>query len=344
MKHKKLYFGLLGTGVIIKDFHLPILLKNNRVTVTALGNKHADSLNKLAEEFDIKKTYTDFQEMAKDQHLDAVVIGLPNYLHAPVTIQMLKAGKHVLCEKPMAMTSPEAELMVKTAESTDRILMIAHMWRFDKEIHWLREVIDSGILGSIFKIKTQAIAVENNPSPNSWFLDNRYAGGGSFADMGIHSIDLISFLFHENIRPIKVFAQAGNYYHPASVEDTANAIIEYDNGITAIIETGWYHNFSDGPEGSVQVFGTKGYARTFPAEIRCTLYGAWGQYKPVMPERAQQCDLPMYEAQMDHFIDCMLNKNKAQPDKRQGLRSMILLDAVYESIRNGSSVAIDDKR
>lgn len=340
---ESLRFGVLGTGVIVKDYHLPILLKSDRAEVMALGNQHPDSLYRLADEFNIKKTYTDFEEMAHAEDIDVVVIGLPNYLHAPVTIQMLKAGKHVLCEKPMAMNSAEAELMEETAKSTDRILMIAHMWRFDREILWLREVIDSGMLGTIFKIKAQAVSLGNLlPTPKSWFWDKRYAGGGSFADMGIHSIDLISFLFHDKIRPLTVFAQAGNYFQSATVEDTANAIIQYDNGITAIVETGWYHNFVDGPEGAMQVFGTKGYARTFPTEVHCTVSGAWGQYKPVLPPRSQQCDLPMYEAQIDHFIDSVLGKKRPQPDGQQGLRSMVLLDAIYESIRTGSSVSISD--
>jgi len=338
---KRLRVGVLGTGVIVKDYHLPVLLKNDRAEVIALGNKHPDSLYRLADEFNIKTTYTDFETMAHDQDIDAVVIGLPNYLHAPVTIRMLEAGKHVLCEKPMAMSAAEAETMQHTAASTGRILMIAHMWRFDQEIRWLRAVIDSGVLGTIFKVKAQAVALGTLlPARNSWFWEKTYAGGGSFADIGIHVIDLISFLFHDSIRPRTVFAQAGNYFQAASVEDTANAIIRYDNGMSAIVETGWYHNFADGLEGAMQVFGMEGYARTFPTEMHYTVSGAWGQYRPVFPPRAQHCALPMYEAQMEHFLDSVLGKKRPEPDGQQGVQSMVLVDAIYESIRTGSSVSM----
>ena len=337
----KIRVGVLGTGVIVKDYHLPVLLKSDRADVVALGNKHPDSLYRLADEFNIKTTYTDFADMAHDEDIDAVIIGLPNYLHAPVTIQMLEAGKHVLCEKPMAMNAAEAERMQHTAASTDRILMIAHMWRFDHEIRWLREVIDSGVLGAIFKVKAHAVSLGTLlPARNSWFWDKTYAGGGCFVDMGVHSIDLISFLFHDSIRPRTVFAHAGNYFQAAPVEDTANAIIQYDNGMTAIIETGWYHNFFDGPEGAMQVFGTEGYARTFPTEMHCAISGAWGQYRPVFPPRAQQCNLPIYEAQMERFFDSVAGKNRPEPDGQQGVQSMVLLDAIYKSISTGSSVSV----
>lgn len=92
----------------------------------------------------------------------------------------------------------------------------------------------------------------------------------------------------------------------------------------------------------MQVFGTKGYARTFPTELYCNLSGEWGKYKPVMPPRVQQCDLPMYEAQMDRFTDCVLGKKKPEPDAEQGRKSVVLLEAVYESIPSGTSVAVSN--
>ena len=100
--------AVLGTGAIVREFHLPALLANERCEVAALGNLHPGSLEALARSHGIAKTYTDFDRLAEDPGIDAVVNALPNYLHAPVTIQMLQAGKHVLCEKPMALTPAEA--------------------------------------------------------------------------------------------------------------------------------------------------------------------------------------------------------------------------------------------
>lgn len=153
----KVRIGILGTGIIIRDYHLPILKNHPKAQVVAAANVHPDSLRRLAAEQGIPRAYTDLQAMADDPEIDAVVIGLPNYLHAPVTIQMLEAGKHVLCEKPMALSVTEGQEMIAASRRTGRKLMIAHMWRFDPETLWLRELVSSGTLGRVFKVKSHAI-------------------------------------------------------------------------------------------------------------------------------------------------------------------------------------------
>jgi UDP-N-acetylglucosamine 3-dehydrogenase len=123
----RLRIGALGTGIIIRDFHVLALQNHPKAEVVAAGNLHRDSLQQLANQFDIPKTYTSFEGMAADPNIDAVIIGLPNYLHAPATMQMLGAGKHVLCEKPMAMSVAEGQQMITAERRTGRKLMIAHM-------------------------------------------------------------------------------------------------------------------------------------------------------------------------------------------------------------------------
>lgn len=339
MTDGKVHLGILGTGSVFREFHAPVLVESKRVELVAAGNLRPGSLQALAKDLGIPKTYTDFALMAQDPEIDAVLIGLPNYLHASITIQMLEAGKHVLCEKPMALTVAEAQGMIDAADASGRKLMIAHMWRFDREIRWLRDVIDAGILGSVFKVKAQVVW-EEGPASDSWYVCPEYAGGGALTDMGVHPIDTISFLFHDNIRPTRVFAQTEAHFRPIDVEDTANVIIEYDNGMAALLEAGFYHNFSDGLPGSVQVFGTEGYARTFPTELHCRIEGAWGQYRPCMPPRRQHQDLAMYAAQLDHFVDCVLNDKPPTPGGSQGQRAVAVLEAAYRSARSGESVPL----
>ena len=340
MSIQKVRVGVIGTGLIIRDYHLPVLLANERAEVVAAGNLRAASLEALAREFGIPRIYSDLDLMAKDPEIDAVVIGLPNYLHAPVTIQMLQAGKHVLCEKPMATTVGEAQAMVDAADGSHKTLMIAHNWRFDRETRWLRDVIDAGVLGSVFKVKEHHVgAAGDGPPMDGWFARPEYTGGGALIDMAVHSIDTISFLFKDRIRPTRVFAQTGAYLFPIDVEDTANVIVEYDNGMTAIIEAGWEHPFLDGPEGAVQVFGTRGYARTLPAEMHCDIEGAWGQHRPCMPPRRRHGDRSMYTAQMAHFIACVLDGEEPASGGRQGLRAMTLIEAAYRSAETGTSVS-----
>lgn len=337
----KVRIGVLGTGIIIRDFHMLTLQDNPKAEVVAAGNLHPESLERLARDFGIPKTYTDFAEMARDSDIDAVVIGLPNYLHAPVTIQMLEAGKHVLCEKPMAMRVAEGEQMIETAQHTDRKLMIGHMWRFDREILWLRDLVVSGRLGKIFKAKSHAIWLYEGPPPGSWFIQRQFAGGGALADMGVHSIDTLRFVLG-NARPMKVFANVGTHFQDIELDDTATLLLEFEGGIATLIEAGWYHLYADGLEGYTQVYGTKGYARALPSELHTYVEGVWSVIHPEMPARQQQCDMSMYQAQMDHFLDCILHDKEPTPGGIDGLWAMRVLEAAYCSAETGEVVAISD--
>jgi predicted dehydrogenase len=335
----RVQIGVLGTGVIIRDFHMVTLQNHPKAEVVAAGNWRPESLARLAHDFGIPRTYTDFATMAADPDIDAVVIGLPNYLHAPVTVQMLEAGKHVLCEKPMAMSVAEAEEMIEAGERTGRRLMIAHMWRFDREILWLRDLVASGALGCIFKVKSHAIWLYEGPPPGSWFVQPQFAGGGALADMGIHSIDTLRYVLG-GARPTKVFASVGTRFEDAELDDTATVLLEFEGGIAGLIEAGWYHLYADGLEGYTQVYGTEGYARALPSELHTRVQGVWSVTRPEMPARKQQCDMPMYQAQMDHFIDCILKGKEPSPSGQDGLWAMRVLEAAYRSSRTCEAVTI----
>jgi len=335
----KLRIGVLGTGIIIREFHMLCLQNNPRADVVAAGNLHTESLERLVKQFGIPKAYTDFAAMARDPDIDAVIIGLPNSLHAPVTVQMLEAGKHVLCEKPMAITVAECEQMIEARERSGRKLMIAHMWRFDREIRWLRDLVASGTLGRVFKVKSHAIWLYEGPPLDRWFVQRRLAGGGALADMGIHSMDTLRFVLG-GARPTKVFADIGTHFQDIELEDTATLLLEFEGGIAGLIEAGWYHLYADGLEGYTQVYGTKGYAKAAPSELHAFVEGVWSVTQPRMPARKQQCDLPMYQAQMDHFLDCILEDKEPSPGGEDGLWAVRILEAAYQSAESGEAVAI----
>ena len=335
----KVRVGVLGTGIIVRDYHMLTLHNNPRVKVVAAGNLHADSLQRMASRYGIPKVYTDFGEMARDPDIDAVVIGLPNYLHAPVTIAMLEAGKHVLCEKPMALSVADCKAMMAAAEKANRRLMIGHMWRFDHEVTWLKNVVASGVLGDVFKAKAHSIWLYEGPPAGSWFVTREFAGGGAAADMAVHAIDTLRYLLGE-ARPRKVFATVGKVFRDNELDDTANLMLEFEGGVTAFVEAGWYHLYADGLEGYAQVYGNKGYASTFPSELHTHSEGVWSVTKPVMPARKQQCDMPMYFRQMEHFLDCVINDQPPVPGGNEGMWAVSTVLAAYESARTGQVVEI----
>jgi predicted dehydrogenase len=321
--------GVLGTGGIVRAGHLPALATNPRARVVALGNLRGASLETLARGYKVERTYTDFERMARDPDIDAVVNALPNYLHAPVSVRMLQAGKHVLCEKPMATTAAEARGMVAAAEAAGRTLMVAHVWRSHPAVRWLRDVVASGRIGTVFKARAHAVVVGRGPRPDSWFVRREESGGGALIDVGVHSIDTLAFVFGDRLKVAKVAARFGNYFRDCAVEDTADVRLEFDGGLVADVSAGWYHDHAGAPHGAVELFGTEGYARTLPAQLQCRVEGVRGTFTPAFTAEHPDEDLSVFAAQIDHFLDCVSGQCTPVCDGRHGLWDMTVVDAAY---------------
>jgi predicted dehydrogenase len=138
-----------------------------------------------------------------------------------------------------------------------------------------------------------------------------------------------------------VFANIGTHFEEIELDDTATVLVEFEGGISAIVEAGWYHLYADGLEGYIQVYGTQGYARALPSELHTCVEGVWSVIRPEMPERQDQVDMPMYQAQMDYFLDCILNNEEPVPGGSDGLWTMRMLEAAYRSAEIGQAVAIE---
>ncbi len=334
--------AVLGTGTVISRFHLPALLANSRAHLAAVCNLHRPSLEVLGREFGISQLTTDLDRIARDPQIDAVVIGLPNYLHAPVTVQMLEAGKHVLCEKPMAMSAGEARRMAEAARSAARTLMIGHVWRASPQVGWLRDLIDSGRLGRIVLLKGHSVA-RGGPARDGWFVRRQTAGGGALADVGIHAMDTVSYLFHDRVNALRVATRIDNRFAQLEVEDWASVHIEYENGAVAEIEAGWYDAAAVEPHGAVEVVGTEGAARTLPPRWKRQGEESWNDAPGLAGSRHPDDDRSIYNAQIEHFLDCILLDRLPPCDGWQGLRDMTLLEAAYKSARVGGPVETDDR-
>ena len=279
--------------------------------------------------------------MARDPEIDAVINALPNYLHAPVTISMLQRGKHVLCEKPMATTVSQARAMAAAADAARRKLMIAHVWRSSLEVQWLREIVRTGELGFITKAKAHAMVAGRGPQLDSWFVRPEMSGGGALADVGIHGIDTLSFLFDDRLNPVKVAARIANNERPLEVEDTANVVIEYDNGLVAEVEAGWYQAHASHPHGAIELFGAEGYASTLPARSEFGAENARRERPPSPGLQPSHIEPLMYAAQIEHFLSCILEDRQPACDGHQGVRNMIVLEAAYASAHGGCSISLE---
>jgi predicted dehydrogenase len=328
-----------GTGYISR-IHARAAQKLPGVELAAIVNHRPQSMAAFATEFDIPRRYAAVEDMLRDGDVDAISINTPNYLHAPQSIAALEAGVHVMVEKPMAMDAKEAAEMLAASERSGALLMVAHCWRFDEEVQWLKEQVDQGRIGQI--MRTKGYGVHVNWGPAGWFTQKRFAGGGALADVGIHAIDTARFLLGDP-QPVSVYARIGTYYREFDVDDTGVLLVNWDNDANSYIECGWWQPHCDGPEAATQLYGARGFGQLFPTLLKVPNPEA--QKVDVVKSgfkfpRKEQAPQGMYDAQMKHFVHCVETRETPIPGGREGVVNMKIVDAAYQSSRTGRVVEI----
>jgi predicted dehydrogenase len=266
----------------------------------------------------ICKRDDDWQAAVQSADVDAVVIGTPNSLHHPQAMAALRARKHVLLDKPMAVTVDQCEEIADTAAANGLTLLVGHMWRYRDEVIATRDRIASGSVGT--PIRTRGYGIHAGWGPSGWFTDPALAGGGALIDMGIHAIDTVRFLLGDP-EPVRVTASMGTAYGDYAVDDDSVVLIEWSNGVRSVVEAGWWQPRLDGVEADTEVHGTAGYERI------------WPQYTPATPAPADyvHCSLPMFAAQMADFARCCATGATPIASAEVGLTAMRVVDAAYQS-------------
>jgi predicted dehydrogenase len=246
-----------------------------------------------------------------------------------------------MVEKPMAMNAQEAEAMLAAGGQSGARLMVAHCWRFEPEVIWLREQIAAGRLGTV--IRTKGYGVHAHWGPGGWFTQKQYAGGGAMADMGIHALDTARFLLGDP-QPASVYARIGAYYtHDLDVDDTGIILVNWDNGATSLIESGWWQPHADGLEAATQVYGTAGFGQVFPTGLEISQAGgaAAERVDPGFPAvRDPHCPQSMYDDQMSAFVASIREGRTPQPGGLDGWINMKVVDAAYASARAGQVIEL----
>ncbi|MFZ5912199.1 MAG: Gfo/Idh/MocA family protein [Chloroflexota bacterium] len=327
-----------GAGYIT-NIHARAAESQKDVELTAVVEKFSDKAAVLAEKFEISNQFETVEQLLTWGEVDALVIGTPNFLHAPQAIAALKAGVHVLVEKPMAMNAREAEKMLEASARSGATLMVAHCWRFDEDVNWLKA--QSQKLGKI--IRTKGYGVHTHWGPSGWFTQKELAGGGALADMGIHALDTARFLLGDP-QPVSVYARLGTYYKDFDVDDTGVIIVNWDNDAVTYIESGWWQPHADGPEAATQLYGAQGFGQLFPTRLelpnleeeKLEVIDAGFEFP-----RAEHCPQSMYDAQMAYFVACIKSGKTPAPGGAEGLVNMKIVDAAYRSSKTGKVEKIE---
>jgi predicted dehydrogenase len=325
-------FAIAGAGYIA-NIHAQAIRNQKDAELVAVVEKFLPKATTFSKKFSLKRRYETIEDMLKDGDVDILVIGTPNFLHAPQAIAALNAGLHVMVEKPMAMNVKEAEKMVEASQNSGSRLLVAHCWRFDNDVLWLKSKVNK--LGKI--IRTKGYGVHVNWGPVGWFTQKALAGGGALVDMGIHALDTARFLLGDP-RPISVYAMIGTYYKPFNVDDTGVMIVNWDNGTISYIESGWWQPHADGPEAATQFYGTNGYGQLFPTRLELG-------NKIIDPQfpfpRQEHCPQDMYNNQMAYFLKCIKTGQVPVPGGAEGLINMKIVDAAYKSAETGKVINVE---
>ncbi len=343
--------GVIGVGSITQAVHLPNL-KALGANIVAVADAVLERAQEVARQHGIAHAYDDYRALLKRDDIHAVVVAVPTYLHYPVVTTALKAGKHVLCEKPPAMNEREAERMAELSEQQGLVLMYALQMRYRRDSQALKQLIEGGELGEVYF--GRAIYLRRRGAPAGWFTRKAQSGGGPLLDIGVHVLDLTWWLMG---KPNPVSAAGFTFqkigakgvrlergWQPADVrerreqevvyevEDHAGGFVRFDNGAVLLVEVSWQLN--DRERWGTTVCGTRAGASLPPLEVYTEALGEGVTVNLRVDEGNA------YQEEMREFLTCIREKRQPLTDARDGVTVMKMLTALYRSAEQGKEIAI----
>jgi predicted dehydrogenase len=297
--------------------------------VTALVSGHRDKADRIAAEYGIPSTciysYENFDQIANNPAVDAVYVALPNSMHAEYTIRAAKAGKHVLCEKPMSINVAEAEKMIAACKAANVKLMIAYRCHYEPTNLKAVRIIREGSLGKVQAIES---AFGFDMGPNEWRTNKKLAGGGPVFDVGIYSLNACRYLTAEEPQHISAYASTIDHDPRfAEVEENVAWTMRFPSGIVASCAT----TYGAGMPGYYRVYGSKGWLQVDQAfvyeglRLRAEYEGT--QIDELNPAR----DPSQFQAEAEHFSHCVQNDLQPKSPGEEGLRDMRYITQIYSS-------------
>jgi len=333
---KILRIGLVGVGAAAQVNHIPALRKIEDLELVALCDRDHDKVARVAQKFQVPRSYTRFEELLSDEEVQAIDICTPNFLHAPMAMAALEAGKHVLCERPLARSAEEAAAMVKAAKKNDRFLMCAVQHRFREDAQLLRKFVEKGDLGELFLAKAGWLRQRTEWDSDEWRRQRREAGGGVVLDLGFQMLDQALWI----IGGPKVESVTASVHRRTrgEVEDSATAFLRLAGGATLSLELTW-GLLMERDFAYLNLFGTGGAALLNPLRIHKGMHGTLVNVTPTMPTPGNQFKQAV-EAQVAHFADSLRKGVQPMGSAEEILPVMELMDAIYRSAEQGKEVRL----
>jgi len=359
--NKTVKVGVIGCGGIGYNKHLPAIKKIPEARLSAFCDSFEDRAYKAAKEYGApgSKTYADYRDLLSDPTIDVVHVCTPNKSHSFISVDALNAGKHVMCEKPMAISFSEAKKMLDASKSSGKLLSIAYQNRFRADSMYLKKCCERGDLGEVYFAKAHAIRRRKVPT---WgvFLNAEEQGGGPLIDIGTHALDLTLWLM-DNYQPKSVVGsvykklndngRCGNAFgewrpQDFTVEDSAFGFITMKNGATIFLESSWALNVLEEGEAITTLCGTKA-----GADMRDGLRINFDEFDKLTVKKP---DLNIGEVayftgvsqnpddiEQRVFYDAVLYDKPLTVLPEQALVVTQLLEAIYTSSKTGKQISFE---
>ncbi len=327
---RRLRYCIVGLGRISMGHFMPACKLSQRSQVTAFVSGHRDKADRMAAQYGVPAkniySYENYNEIGSNEDIDAVYIALPNSMHAEYTIRAANAGKHVLCEKPMATSVKDSQAMVDACKAAGKKLMIAYRCQYEPVNLHAIQLIKDGSLGTVQAIESANGFIER---AGEWRLNKKLAGGGPLMDVGIYSLNACRYLTGEEPVHLEGFCTVidkdGRF---RDVEENCGWTMRFPSGIVASCNT----SYGAGMEGFIRVHGSKGVLHMEPAfsyegiHLQATIKG---QAPVEMPETEK--DPAQFVREADYFADCVFGNTEPKSDGAEGLRDMRYIAEIYKS-------------
>lgn len=342
------YVAVIGCGTIATTAHIPAYMKNPGCKIKYFCDIIPERADQAVEKNGCGKAVYDYHEILNDPEVEAVSICTPNQMHRTITTDFLRAGKHVLCEKPAARTYADALEMQKVQHETGKVLNIGVCNRFNASVQKMHEIIQSGVLGDVYHVYVSFRAHRSIPGLGGAFTTKAIAGGGALIDWGVHYLDIVMFCMGDP-EPLtasgRTFCKLGkdmkNYvYHgmwSEMTKDVENGTYDVDDSVTAFIRTSgptitvngaWAQNIGV-QETFIDFLGDKaGIRLTYGGDF--TLWSTAG--KGVLTEQKFSVKGPsMYEVEIDSFLRCIRTGERLPSHIDKNILTSKLMQAIYDS-------------
>ena len=333
---RKIGYCIVGLGRISMGHFMPAIKMSSKSKVTALVSGHREKAERMAAEYDVPSgsiyNYENCDEIAKNPDIDAVYIALPNSMHAEYSIRAAKAGKHVLCEKPMATSVEDCKAMIQACQNAGKKLMIAYRCQYEPTNLRAVELIRQGKIGSIESIES---AFGFRIAPNEWRLDKKLSGGGPLVDVGIYCLNASRYLTGEEPTKVAGFSSVvdrdGRF---AQVEETLSWTMKFPGGALASCAC----TYGGAMTGYFRVRGSRGTILVEPAFNYDKLHlSARFEDKETLDFAPNDPDPQQFLREADHMADCILQNKEPKTGGQEGLRDMELIAEIYRACERNAA-------